>query len=416
MTSPMIQKDIVTACKMEIIKAIIKELNGDYFALLVDESFNVSQKEQMAIVLQYVDRMGFVVERLVDIVHVKDTCASSLKKAIIDLLAKYSLSLSYVRGQCYDGASNMQVELNGHKMLIRKENRSSHSIHCFAYQLQLTLVAVSKKYIQVGELVVLVSNILNVLGSSFKRMDEFRESQKERIEEALDMGELKTGRGLNQELGLSRACDTRWGSHYKSFKKFILMFGSILDVLEAFVVDARLMDDEQDIANAMLLVEVANRRLQSLREDDWDLLIEKQIQELNGHFDEVTTNLLHGVACLNPIDSFSSFDIKMAKLYPDDFDEVNMGALENQLATYIIDIRDIDERFSNLNGLCDLSRKLVQTKKNLNFPLVFCSVKFALLLPVATASIERAFSAMEFIKNDMRNRMNDELLSGCLVP
>ncbi|XP_075091664.1 uncharacterized protein LOC142171858 [Nicotiana tabacum] len=340
-------------------------------------------------------------------------------------------------------------------------------------------------------------------------MDEFRESEKERIEEALDMGELKTGRGLNQELDLSRACDTHWGSHYKSFKKIILMFGSILDVLEALVVDARLMDDraktmeyiktcqtfevafmlylmvdvlaitnklnkclqkkEQDIVNAMLLVEVAKRRLQSLREYDCDSLIEKvstfsikygilipnfdepyvnslrsrrksidhtilhhyrvdvfckiidwQIQELNGRFDEVTTNLLHRVAYLNPIDSFSSFDIKkimkMAKLYPDDFDEVSMGALENQLATYIIDVRDIDERFSNLNGLCDLSRKLVQTKKNLNFPLVLCLVKFSLLLPVVTASLERAFSAMKFIKNDMRNRMNDEFLSGCLVP
>jgi len=149
-------------------------------------------------------------------------------------------------------------------------------------------------------------------------------------------------------------------------------------------------------------------------------IIDWQIQELNGRFDELTTNLLHGVACLNPIDSFSSFDIKkimkMAKLYPDVFDEVSMGDLENQLVTYIIDVCDIDERFSNLNGLCDLLRKLVQTKKNLNFPLVFCLVKFTLLLPVATASIERAFSAMMFIKNDMRNRMNDELLSGCLVP
>nr|XP_016514044.1 PREDICTED: uncharacterized protein LOC107830883 [Nicotiana tabacum] len=73
-------------------------------------------------------------------------------------------------------------------------------------------------------------------------MDEFRESQKERIQEALDMGELTTGRGLNQEFGLSRACDTRWGSHFKSFNNFILMFGSILDVLESLVLDAHSTD------------------------------------------------------------------------------------------------------------------------------------------------------------------------------
>ncbi|XP_060201758.1 uncharacterized protein LOC132630195 [Lycium barbarum] len=243
MTSPMIQKDIVSACKIETIKAILEELNGDYFSLLVDESFDVSRKEQMAIVLRYIDRNGSVMERLLDIVHVQDTSALSLKRAIVNLLAQHSLSLSYVRGQCYDGASNMQGEINGLKMLIRQESRSAHSIHCFAHQLQLTLVAVSKKSIEVGKLVVLVSNILNVLGSSFKRMDEFRDSQKERIQEALDLGELTTGSGLNQELGLSRACDTRWGSHFKSFNNFILMFGSILNVLESLVLDARLLDE-----------------------------------------------------------------------------------------------------------------------------------------------------------------------------
>ncbi|XP_059306564.1 uncharacterized protein LOC132058012 [Lycium ferocissimum] len=64
MTSPIIQKDIVSACKIETIKAILEELNGDYFSLLVDESFDVSRKEQMAIVLRYIDRNGFVMERL----------------------------------------------------------------------------------------------------------------------------------------------------------------------------------------------------------------------------------------------------------------------------------------------------------------------------------------------------------------
>ncbi|XP_060215605.1 uncharacterized protein LOC132642404 [Lycium barbarum] len=35
---------------------------------------------------------------------------------------------------------------------------------------------------------------------------------------------------------------------------------------------------------------------------------------------------------------------------------------------------------------------------------------------VATASVERAFSAMKFIKNELRSRMNDEFLSGCMIP
>ncbi|XP_049373450.1 uncharacterized protein LOC125838434 [Solanum verrucosum] len=185
MTSPIIQKDIVSACKIETVKAILEELNGDYFALLVDESFDISRKEQMTIVLQYVDRMGFVMVQLIGIIHIQDTSALSLKKTIINLLAQHSLSPSRVHGQCYDGESNMQGE----------------------------------------------------------RMDDLRDSQKAEIQDALDMGELTTGRGLNQQLGLSRACDPRWGSHYKSFNNFILMFGSIVEVIESIALDARSMDE-----------------------------------------------------------------------------------------------------------------------------------------------------------------------------
>ncbi|XP_047268079.1 zinc finger MYM-type protein 1-like [Capsicum annuum] len=198
MISPSIQKDIVSACKIETVKAILEELNGGYFSLLVDESFDVSHKEKMDIILRYVDRMGFVMERLIDIVHVQDTSALSLKKTIANLLAQYSLSLSSVCGQYYDGASNMQGEIDGLNMLIRQESRSAHSIHCVAHQLQLTLVGVSKKCIEVGKLIVSVSNILNMLGSSFKRMDELRDSQKHKIQEALDMGKITIGSGLNQ--------------------------------------------------------------------------------------------------------------------------------------------------------------------------------------------------------------------------
>ncbi|XP_060214793.1 uncharacterized protein LOC132641730 [Lycium barbarum] len=509
LASHKIQKDIITACKLETIKAIMEDLNGDYFSLLVDESCDVSRKEQMAIVLRYVDRWGSVVERFIGIVHVRNTSALCLKEAIVNYLAQHSLSLSNIRGQCYDGASNMQGRLSGLKILIQQESRSAHAIHCFAHQLQLNLVGVSKKCLPVGELVLLVSNVLNVVGGSFKRMDELRESQAEKVQEALNMGEVETGKSLNQELGLARAADTRWGSHYKSFKNFIGMFGSITDVLDTIVVDSECVEDsckatgylrvcqtfeiafilhlmrdilaitnelneslqkkEQDIANAMLLVKVAKKRLQDLREEGWDPLIENvsafcvkydilipnfdefyinfgrsrrkvaehtfshhyhvdiffkiidwQLQELNDRFNEEITDLLIGVACLNPVDSFSSFDInkilRMAELYPDDFGEDIMVNLKTQLETYIVDVRDVDERFSNLKGLGDLSKELVKAKKHLNYPLVFRLVKFALLLPVATAKVERAFSAMKLIKSELRNRMDDEFMSGCMVP
>lgn len=86
-----------------------------------------------------------MVERFLGIVHVENTTALILRDAIKNLLMQQSLSLSKVRGQGYDGASNMKGEVNGLKKLIMNESPSAYYVHCFAHQLQLTLVAVARE-------------------------------------------------------------------------------------------------------------------------------------------------------------------------------------------------------------------------------------------------------------------------------
>ncbi|XP_019232685.1 PREDICTED: zinc finger MYM-type protein 1-like [Nicotiana attenuata] len=223
--------DVARSCAKETLKAIIKDLNGDYFGILVDESKDVSHKEQMALVLRYVNKEGKVIERFLSIVHVKDTSAKLLKEAICSLLLEHSLSKSQIRGQGYDGASNMQGEINGLKTLIMNDTPSAHCIHCFAHQLQLTLVAVAKKHYEAEQFFDILANVLNIVGGSFKRREMLRDDQAEKLEELLVLGEVHTGSGLNQELGLQRAGDTRWGSHFKTVRNFISLFSSIVHVL-----------------------------------------------------------------------------------------------------------------------------------------------------------------------------------------
>ena len=42
-------------------------------------------------------------------------------------------------------------------------------------------------------------------------------------------------------------------------------------------------------------------------------------------------------------------------------------------------------------------------------------IELALILPVATTTVERAFSAMNIIKTERRNKMNDEWMNNSMI-
>ncbi|XP_075634009.1 uncharacterized protein LOC142606583 [Castanea sativa] len=324
-THPDIQKDIVNAVAYKTTNAIIEDLGSKFFSILVDESYDISIKEQMVVVLRYVDKKGIVTERFLGIAHVADTSALSLKAAIEFLFCKYSLSLSRLRGQGYDEVSNMQGEFNGLKTLILKENKSTFYVHYFAHQLQLTLVAIANKHIDIAEFF-----------SLMMRDDEW---------EAL-LTEVST------------FCS----------KHDI----PILNMEEIFVVGVRPRRNTPQITN-----------LHHYCVDLFFKVIDLQLQEFNNLFSEVTIELLLCMACLNPSDSFSAFDIQklthLAKFYPSDFSETDVLVLDNQLQTYIVDMLSNNE-FLELKGIEDLARKMVETNKDAIYPLVYLLVKLVLTL------------------------------------
>ncbi|XP_021754894.1 zinc finger MYM-type protein 1-like [Chenopodium quinoa] len=199
MTSPTIKKDIINACAKETTKAIIDELGSDFFAILADKSANISDKEQMALCLRYINKREEVTERFLG----------------------------------YDGASNMQGEIKGLKTLIKSESESAYFVHCFAHQLQLTLVAVAKNNADCGWLFVdVLAPLLNFVGGSPKRKEFLRQKQAEHVVEALTLGELESGTGLNQERSLSRPGDTRWGSQFRTILNVLNMYPMILESLD----------------------------------------------------------------------------------------------------------------------------------------------------------------------------------------
>ncbi|XP_057248277.1 uncharacterized protein LOC104893597 [Beta vulgaris subsp. vulgaris] len=272
-------------------------------------------------------------ERFLGVVHVANTTSLTLKEAIESLLMEHSLSFSRVRGQGYDGASNMQGAINGLKTLILNESPSAHCVHCFAHQLQLTLVAIAKKNADCGWLFVdVLAPLLNFVGGSPKRKEFLRKKQDERVVAALSLGELESGTGLNQELSLSRPGDTRWN----------------------------LRNDGWDIHMSKVTLFAIKYGIETPD-------MEENYKNLKNRFNEVSKELLVCMSSFNPANQFSAFDIakltRLAEFYPTEFSTVELSFMEDSLQNFIVDIRS-DGRFSMLKNLIELSMKLVETGKH----------------------------------------------------
>jgi len=106
--------------------------------------------------------------------------------------------------------------------------------------------------------------------------------------------------------------------------------------------------------------------------------------------------------------------MSLAKLYPNDFSNDDLRNLSHQLRLYIADVRE-DNIFSNINTIGELSQKMVGTGKYRLYLLVYRLLKLVLVLPVATAIVERYFSSMKIVKTSLSNRMGDEHLSHRLI-
>ncbi|CAL9000164.1 unnamed protein product, partial [Prunus brigantina] len=171
------------------------------------------------------------------------------------------------------------------------------------------------------------------------------------------------------------------------------------------------MNGEFNVPNVLNIVGASSKHRDILREKQALKVIEAisndlQLQELRNCFTEVNTELLLCLVCLSPNNSFFAFNkqklVRLVELYLSDFSTKQLMLLEIQLENYTDDIYS-DTKFQELNEISDLTKKLVEIGKHKVYPLVYLLITLALVLPVATTSVERVFSCMNFVKNRLRN-------------
>lgn len=139
-TSKTIQNQLIEVIGDYIRDNIINEIKeAKFYSILCDEVSDVSNKEQVSIVLRFVDSCNCIKEEFVDFITTDRITGETLALRIKETLSKYGLDFQNCRGQGYDGASNMSAR-RGVQRILMAENSKATYVHCSSHVLNLCIV------------------------------------------------------------------------------------------------------------------------------------------------------------------------------------------------------------------------------------------------------------------------------------
>lgn len=135
------QNKIINCCGQVISDKIIDDLKKvKFYCILADEARDCSNKEQMSLVLRFVDSEMNIREEFIRFLHCKwGLSGAQLAKLITDALNELNIPIEDCRGQGYDGAGAVAGHINGLSAHILRRNSKALYTHCYSHKLNLSI-------------------------------------------------------------------------------------------------------------------------------------------------------------------------------------------------------------------------------------------------------------------------------------
>ena len=204
------QNDFIHAMADNVLKEIVEAIkSAEIFTVMMDETTEVSAKEQAAIVIRFVDSEEVIQERLLSFSDVSRTDSDTLFKLLKKSLVTHGLRMSQIRGQCYDGARNMSGGYRGVQARVKEEAPKAVYVHCYAHCLNLVLVDATKKN-------KMARNFFGTLESlyCFVRHSTYRHALFLYLQAEVEGSEQHA----TSVCALKKLCETRWACRFEAIK------------------------------------------------------------------------------------------------------------------------------------------------------------------------------------------------------
>ena len=136
--SPRSRNELIKWIFIVISRKIVKEFyTAKFYTILVDETTDVSAKQQLVSCSRHVKEDIFVQERFLLFEDVYDVTGKTIFNSIKRLLSKNSLEITYMVGQVMDGAAAMSGSQSGAQKFISDDVTTAIYEHSVSHSLNL---------------------------------------------------------------------------------------------------------------------------------------------------------------------------------------------------------------------------------------------------------------------------------------
>ena len=136
-----IQNELVKVMGLQVLRDIGAALhNAEFYSLMVDETTDISYKEQTVLCFCWVSDDLIAHEEFVGLYGIENTEAQTLVSKILDVFTQLNLSIKKLSGQWYDGATSMSgPRSRAAKKISDLKSRAVYT-HCYGHSLNLAFI------------------------------------------------------------------------------------------------------------------------------------------------------------------------------------------------------------------------------------------------------------------------------------
>ena len=139
-TGPENQNEMLEIMAHHVLRKILEDIRSSPFlADMVDEATDKSNKEQLTLVIRWINEDFVVSEEFLVLYCLSAIDVQSIVDAMKDAFLRFQIPLVKLQGQCYDGCSTMAGAKAGVAVKIATMESQAVFTHCYGHALNLSV-------------------------------------------------------------------------------------------------------------------------------------------------------------------------------------------------------------------------------------------------------------------------------------